>query len=268
MIMRNDGTTITIDPNGATFPVGATGGGTVNSVLIAKYWTLNDLFPPAEATTAWDVEGVPNGHAIVESNGTALRFRKTQLFIPTTSNTGINFGPSKTLYISGGEWLATDDTPNAGLLILLPDSQFTLRHPTSVQATEYTCIGEVDDGSISIPFQTSSTTANDYRLSLPRPINVALTDLGLTSSGAFLQSNGTALRFRKDQLYVFDNSVAGINKAPADTYYYDSVVEGWRSTTGDVLVPNAVIPAGSGFLIRKARTTVTEFTEWKNDPTY
>ncbi len=267
-IGANSGTSVTIDLNGGNLTGVVSSGASADTFIIAKYWTLNDLFPPAGATTAWDGSNVPNGHAIVASTNTSLLFRKTQVLLPDVSSVGYNLPASKIFYITGSAWVSTDGTPNPGSFLIFPDGQLIIRHPASVtKATNYTCIGEVSMNAISIPLKTSSSGPQDVRISVPRPVDVKLSELNLIGSGGFIASPNTSLLFRKDQLYVYDNAVALTNKPASTIYYYNSGTSQWMNVSGNTPADNDIIPAGSGFMIRKAKSDGNP-DEWVNTAAY
>ncbi|QQL44350.1 TIGR02597 family protein [Sulfuriroseicoccus oceanibius] len=262
-IGANSGTTVTIDLNGGDVSTVAQN----DTVRIVKYWTLEELFPAAQATTAFgeapDYE--PNGHAIFASSSTSPRGRMTQLFL-LGSDLGVNKSASQIFYIANGQWQTATGSPTTGDTILLPDSYFVIRHPAAVtQSTKFTCTGEVELGTFSIPLVTSSSSTNDIVVALPRPVDVKLSELNLFESGAFTASAGTSPRGRKDLLIVFDNSTAGLNKT-GRIFYHDGT--NWLEATNSNAISNDfVISAGTGFVIRKVASTDGS-VEWLNTPSY
>jgi uncharacterized protein (TIGR02597 family) len=112
-----------------------------------------------------------------------------------------------------------------------------------------------------------------------RPIEVTLNQTGLSpKDGSFVATPGQQIpgqRFAvKDQLLLFDNSVAAFDKQPRAVYYYSDGVgqpaAGWR-LLGDLSGGdrgNDVIPAGSAMLIRKAKTASNATVFWLNAPAY
>ncbi len=251
-ITANTATSVTIDLNGDNLNGVISG----DSVLIAEYWTLNSLFPPAGATTSWTEtpvgsgNWVPNGHAIVPwPNGLN---RRTEVLLPNITAQGINIASAGTYYITGGVWKKFGDTskPNFGDTILYPDNYFSLRHPSTVaHNTIFRSLGEVENKNFTIFLSTRTTGKQDNFIGLPRPTPIKLKHLGLNDDAVFVAS-ASALN-RKDELLVFDNETAIRNKAPTVTYYRLST--GWRkfgdaSTNQD----DTTIPAGAGFIIRKS----------------
>lgn len=95
-----------------------------------------------------------------------------------------------------------------------------------------------------------------------RPFGVSLKASGLNPADGSFVTN--------DQLLLFDNSQALINKAPSFIYYYDtqaSIGAGWR-LTGDAVTDrgNDVIPPGSAMVVRKASTAGGQTVFWTNSP--
>jgi uncharacterized protein (TIGR02597 family) len=94
----------------------------------------------------------------------------------------------------------------------------------------------------------------DNAVALFRPVDVRLEDLGLlTDPSVFTPSNGTSLLQRRDLVLVFDNDAVAINKAPAGIFYFDTAAEIWRdAANGNAEANDAVIPAGTGLIIRRS----------------
>lgn len=271
-ITANDASTLTIDLNGDNM----TGVLATDTVVIAQYWTLDSLFPPAGATTAWTGTApntVPNGHAIVASTSTSAPLRKTQLLLPNTAGTGTNLAPNRSFYIyhntvaATKNWLSASGTPAAGSTILSPDCYIIIRHPSTVpNPTTLKTTGEVETGTVSIPLSTITTGFQDNYIALVRPIDLTLTQLNLYESGAFVASSSTSPVLRKDQILVFNNAVALRNKAPSASYYHNGT--DWLNASGNTNANLSVIPAGAGFIIRKAKTSGGATHFWNNGATY
>lgn len=258
---------VTISLNGDTIGGATTG----NKVIIAKYWTLNELFPPAGATTSWSgTPLVPNGHAIVASTSRFASGRKTELLLPDLQATGTNIAPNKTYYVFNSGWRqqGASFTEDFGAIRLTPDAYFIARHPSSVTSpTSFRNLGEVEMGTFAIPLSTHTTLYQDNAIALPRPLDVPLNALGLVS-GAFVPSTSRFASGRKDELLIFNNSSSAFNKAPDRTYYYfDS---GWRKVGESHLTDfgTDVIPAAGGFLIRKAPDPSGNTVFWNNPASY
>jgi len=260
-ITGNTTNTLTVNLNGDNLAGTATG----DAVLIAEFWTLDTLFPPANATES----PTTTGHAIVSSPSTSPRFRKTQVLLPNVATPdGINQAPSKICYITGGQWVAADASANPGGTILWPDSYLIIRHPGSITTfTVFKSCGEVEMGNMVIPLATRTDGAQDCYIAVPRPLPLRLNQLNLVESGAFVTSPSTSPRFRKDQILVFDNAQQLINKAPSAIYYHNGV--NWLNASNNNAISDTdVIPAGSGFLIHKALTTTGATAMWPNPPIY
>jgi uncharacterized protein (TIGR02597 family) len=96
-------------------------------------------------------------------------------------------------------------------------------------------------------------------------LGAALSQLGLET--AFTVSASTAPLDRRDQLFVFDNTVAGFNKSAARIYYRTAGT--WRRLGNDAASADTdAIPAGTGFTIRKYQSGNGASVWWNNDPAY
>lgn len=222
-------------------------------ILVIPYNTLNSVFPASDVNVSFIAS--------------ASQFsRQTQLLIPNYSGSGINLSASATYYYLNNAWRkfgnpttedhGDDALPNAGFI--------TVRNAGS--GTTLTTLGSVLTKKATIPLFTRTNTPQDNFVSVIRPVDVKLNDLGLITSGAFLSSPSQFNRI--DNLLVFDPTQVGQNKSASATYFYMSGA--WRKF-GEAGLPdrgNDVIPAGSGFVIRKGATVDGAPVYWQNSPTY
>lgn len=271
-ISSNTADSITIDLNGDSL----TGVVSGDSILIAEYWTLDNLFPPSAATTAWvetpagSGNWVPSGHAIVKSPSALSR--TSELLLPNYEGQGTNLAPGGTYYITGTTpiWRKVNSASTTlGATLLFPDAYFIIRNNSSVaHDTTFRTTGEVVTGKMAIPLSTRAEGKQDNYIAILRPIDVKLKDLGLSDTA--FRNSASALN-RTDELLAFATDTAVKNRAPSATYYRVLVsgVPQWRSTsTGSTSKDDAVIPAGMGFIIRKAAAVGGATVFWTNPASY
>ncbi len=261
-IASNTATSITLVDNGVQ-PTGLSEG---TSVKVIEYWTVGSLFPASD-----------RGVSFTASAGTTIPARRTQILLPNISGTGINRSASTTLFFASdsadGFWRSTaSSTVSANDTPLLPDSFFIVRNPANATAgLKLTVVGTVLTNPITIQIDRVGGISNDNYVSMSRPLDVSLRNLGLVESGAFLPSTSTTLVGRRDQLLVFDNAAIGINKSASATYFYvgDPQTGTWRSSAAPTADASDInIPAGSGLVIRKYGTGLsTESEFWTNEIT-
>jgi uncharacterized protein (TIGR02597 family) len=225
-------------------------------ILVIPFHTLNSVFPASDANVSY-----------IPSTNFALG-RKTTVLIPNYAATGINIAPSLTYAYIGSSWkLFPDSSTDHGDDLIPTPGYFIVRNPAT-GGTLLTTLGSVLTKKATLPLFTSTgSTFQDNFVSLLRPIDVALNDLGLITSGAFVSSTNFALG-RKDTLLVFDPTQTAINKAPSATYAY--IGGAWKKfpdISTDVGATDK-IPAGAGFIIRKAPTATGAPVYWTNIPTY
>lgn len=249
-ILNNATGTLTIDLAGGNLTGVANGDG----FAVSKFWTLGTLFPPATQTT------------IVASTSTLITGRRTEILFPDLFSNGTNLAPTRRFFLHSGVWKeASTGFPTSDNVILSPDSYFIVRHNhTSISAaTTFTATGIVELNPISLPLGTQPTTKQDNATTTGRPIPVKLKDLDLISSGAFVGSAGTLVSQRRDELMVYDNNVATINRAPSSVYFYVTSTSQWRSTaTGFPLADEVEISPSSGILVRKFQSGTGNSTVW------
>jgi uncharacterized protein (TIGR02597 family) len=229
-IVANGANTLTVDlgqDNLTGVPANA-------QVTVIPNWTLATLFP----ASAQNVSFTPT---------TSTAAYKTQLRVPDPTASGINI-PHSTYYFSNNAWrLVGDETTDRGDDPLLPDSYFIVRNLNGAPTLPLVTLGSVHLKKLSVPLMTSAATQQDNPIGLLRPLDVTLNATGLTNAdGSFVAG---------DELHLFNNSTVGYDK-PARVYVRNpSVLNGRWTLTGDPSVNdrgNELIPAGTGFMIRKA----------------
>ncbi len=271
-ITGNSENTLTIDLNGDSLSSTTEG----DSLLVAKFWTLDSLFPPHQATTAWTESPensgnfIPNGHAIVASASSRPRDMMTRVFLPNLEAEGVNLvsPPENIFIVVENQWSPTNNSQNAGSTRLSPDSHLTIRHSSTVaHPTNYRTAGDVVSQSNAIALHTSPNGPQDNFIGLQRPIDLSLNELNLVESGAFKVSPSSRPRDLRDRLFVYDNSTPAVNRIASAIYFHDG--QNWRnSTDNNSISDSAIIPASSGIMIRKFldQEGTTDF--WLNTPPF
>jgi uncharacterized protein (TIGR02597 family) len=243
--------TVTLDTNGDDIS-GIVAG---TQVSLIPYWTLSTVFPPSDLGVSYI--------------GTAsVRSYQTQILMPNYAKSGINIAAYPIYYYSTAtsQWQMEGGTAtNAGDTIFLSDGYFTIRNGAT--ATTLTSLGSVNDQRLSIQLTSGTPSSQqDNFVSITRPLPVALRDLNLIASSAFTPT--TSIRSVQDQLFLYNNAVAGINKSTnpyADYFYMNGIWQHLGGTGSDA--GSDTIPAGAAILIRKTGTTGSTVF-WTNQPTY
>ena len=251
VVASNTSDTITLVDNGLA-PTGLDAG---TNFKVVEYWTLGNLFPASSANASF----TPSANLLGLT-------RRTQINFPNVTGTGINRSSSATYFFSGSYWRSTAAVAvDANNTPIFPDSYITVRNPTTAaDGLKLTVTGSVNLDPISIPLDSIAGAPNDNFVSMSRPVDVKLIDLGLVTSGAFTASTSLLGLGRKDQLLVFNNTNIGINKSASATYFYFNGT--WRSTASvGVDAGTTTIPAGAGIIIRKSSGSSATSTFWKNE---
>jgi len=238
-VTANTANTLTIDLAGDLL----TGASPGDQFAIIPYWTLGTVFPASAVGTAFQ-------------NSINAALITTQVFFPNINATGINVGLAGTYYFSGNHWrafvsgettLVFDDT------VLPPDSYVTIRNKNF--AGTITVMGGVVTTPQTSPVNAFATNKQDNFVALTYPVPVTFNQSGLFTStvsttNAVRSSANAALIV--DEVFVYDNTVAGINKSPT-TYYFSGGA--WRKfVSGGSLVDSGndiVFQPGSGVIIRR-----------------
>lgn len=237
LITANTQTTITIDLDGL-----AASSADITGIEVSPCWSLKTLFPASDA-----------GVSFTASVGINNASRRTQLLLPNFSGTGINRPASTTYFYNPAvnDWVSTTATSTpAGETAILPGQYLIHRN---IGGTPSNLAVTTPGGVLSSPFRTFlgtlTTGLNDNPLSLPRPTDYSITELGLNDSN-FVQSTGLNNATRRDTLLVINPTGSGINR-PASTVYF-RFNNNWYSTANTSVTANtATIPAGSAVYIRK-----------------
>lgn len=248
-VTANDADTLTLGLNGdTTTPANADG------IMVVKYYTLNELFPQATQTT------------FVQSLNTLPAGRRSELLVPDNAGLGTNLAPAGSYYIISTGWRKVGSgNTDVGTTPLLPDSYIIVRNKATYGSTSFTSTGAVEMGNIVVPLSTQNGAKQDNFVALTRPVGIQVQDLGLDST-VFTESLNTLPAGRRDELLVYDNAAAVLNKSPSGSYY--KIAAGWRKVgSGNTDVGTDVVAPGAGFIIRKYNSDgSTKF--WANAPTY
>lgn len=220
---------------------------------LCKFWTLGTLFPPATQTT------------IVPSTGTTSPTRRTEVLFPDNAGSGINLSAAAVYFVlNTTEWKNASGFTNADNVILYPDTYFIVRHNKAAitSSTTYTITGSVELKDAGTILATRVGGSQDNFVSNGRPIDIKLKDLDFSPT-AFVDSTGTTSPTRRDQLLVFNNAVPTVNRSASAIYF--RVGGTWLNASGYTVADDAIIPAGSGFIIRKYAAPGTGVV-WTNNP--
>lgn len=218
-----------------------------DTLEIAPYWTLGTLYPAGDAGTKFIASSSPLA-------------RQTELLLFDASSTGINRAPSASYFFYNNAWRKVGASISSSFdnTVIFPDSFFIQRNKAA--ATTVILTGRVMPTFVSTILEGVASKQNDNYMGLAYPVDITLTRSGLASSG--FATSDSPLNIT-DRLLLFDPAQTGINRAPAATYYYYN--SAWRKVGASVSTDygSTVIPAGSGFIIRKA--TNGSSTTWQFD---
>jgi uncharacterized protein (TIGR02597 family) len=256
------GTTVVLQGGNNVFADLAVG----DTVVIFPHNTLADALPATKL-----------GSAFLRSDlnpATGNIIFATQVIL-WTDTPGLDQAPTeKFVYLDlpqyglAAGWYTTSLAP-AGGTVIAPDAAMVIRNPSD-KALYFTAGGLVDLNDHGKKLTQYTTTVDDVYTSTARPVARKLKDLGLGGTAAFVNStlDGSGNLVFGDQLIVFDNTAAGVNKAPTLKYIYldlpaYGLAAGWYTTSfapaGDVMVKPS-----TGMVIRKASANQQTTNTWTN----
>ncbi len=252
-ITANLAATVTIALDGDDF----SGVATSDEFEILPHWTLDLLFPAASQNTV---------HASSSVFPTA---RKTEIQFFNQTKDGIDLAPSQIYFLENTIWRqSVKGFPDAGSKVVPPGSSFIIRHPATEAATQFVTHQRVDSRTFVTRLKTLSDGENDSSLALVRPVAVKLEDLNLTAANGFVESASTDEASRKDELHLFDNAAAAINRTPSAVYFRTG--NQWVLDDGNAypVSDDTEISPAVGLLLRKASTVDAADHVWINTPAY
>ena len=265
MVTANDAGTVTVNLNGDTLPASLASAGT--QVSIVPCWTFDTLFPAANANVAF-------------TPSASVRQLTTQILLPDYTTADINLSSTaQYYYLSGSDptnvgWRLYGDDPtiNHGTDCLIPDGFFTVRNDNGAPTLPITFNGSVLVNKVATALNANASQPQDNAVGLNRPVAATLNALGLNPTDNSFQASSSP-RFLTDQLLVFDNTQAAIDKSSTAQYYYISTGSnvGWRLYGDDPTIDHGTdsIPAASALIVRKGTIAPNTATPvWTNAPNY
>lgn len=235
---------VTVDNAGLNLASLAAG----DTLEIAPYWTLGTLYPAGEAGTKFIASSSPLA-------------RQTEIWLYDASSTGINRTPAAAYFFYNGSWRKVGASISSSFdnTLIYPDSYFIQRNKAA--ATTFIQTGRVLPSFVSTILEGVASKQNDNYIGVSYPVDMTLARSGLATSG-FTASN-SPLNIA-DRLMLFDPAGTGYNRTPSAIYYYYN--NGWRKVGASVSTDyssSVTIPAGFGFIIRKAANTAS--VTWQFD---
>jgi len=219
--------------------------------------TFNQLFPA-------NLSGLSYSNSTPGASG-----RRTEVLVLQYNTVGENKSPADTYFYQNSGWRrqGASLTVNFGASNVVNSAQYViLRNRGNAGSLTYVAHGTLEQGALSNSIPTAAVK-NDLYVSPGRATTLTFDDLQLGGTAAFVTSTPGASG-RKDELLTFNNGAAGLNKSPADTFFYQN--NSWRRQGSSLAVDygrSNVVNGAQGFLIRKAVGTPGS-ANWSAIPTY
>jgi uncharacterized protein (TIGR02597 family) len=223
---------------------------------VIPHWTLGTLLPG------------PTQSALHHSAGKLPPGRGSSLMLADVTREGIRLAPDRIYFVTTGGWFeAAGGFPAADDVVVDPGQVLIIRHKSGAADTVFRTTNRVHRYDHSTTLTSGPGGPRDHAVGLMRPVPVQLADLDLDAT-AFLDSASAALVDRKDEVLVYDNLSAALNKTPSKIYF--RVGGQWFEDAGGTHLPagTASIPPSNALVIRKAATATPRALVWVNSPRY
>ncbi len=229
-VTANGANTLTIELG----PDDLDGVGAGDRIKLLPHWNLKTAFPEGSGVAA-------------SSNPFS---RETELLVQDAQSAGINLASVKTFYYSDSWKDISDVNGDAGTEVIPPHRHLVVRNKEA--ATSAVFVGVVPSDTQAVPIRVPAGNGKqDNPVSLIRPVPVKLRDAGLDDDAVFKPSTLPVLR--TDELLVYDDTEAAVNKSAKYTYYrWDGA---WRRLDQDASYDagdDIIFTPGSGVVIRKS----------------
>ncbi len=141
---------------------------------------------------------------------------------------------------------------------------FVVRN-NSGTAVSFFLFGEVMLSQVKIPISSTDSGSTDNFVGAPRPLSIALGDLGLEEVVDVTDDANVV----KDTVRIFPSDSTGKNPAPDAVYCrwsdgWREVVNGVVDTGVDTLKNDVLIPGAAALVVRKVQTGSPEVVYWTN----
>ena len=226
LITSNDSDTLTISLPAGQNLTGVTAG---DSVEIQQAWTASSFF-----------------------SGTTIP-ADTELYFYTGTTAGFNIAADFLFVNDGSGWLdGVSGAPSNP--IIYPGEAFILRNVTASPIPEIVVNGVVPVSGLTNVVKNFAAGQQDLPFGIYSPVNQTLVQSGLT-----------AIAVPDDEIYFYDNTASGVNKAASSAIVFDGT--DWLDTvSGAPTSPTFVIKAGEGFFYRRAAGSPE--ASWTISPSY
>lgn len=218
-----------------------------DAIAIVPFWTLGSAFPEG---VAFHAETAPGDRVI-------------EVILTNQAAVGGGLQVKDVFYFYDGAWrkVGVSKSESFNSQVLEPSSAFVVRNNGATAKTSY-FFGEVVTAPLAVPLQRSDSNLVDNFVSIERPLDISLIELGLHDSGVFEAT--TDSNNPTDLLLLYSLSAGGKNKQPSASYFYFN--NAWRKVGADIntAFDADIVSAGTGIAIRKAQSVQTDQLTWVN----
>jgi len=237
---------------------GAKGG--LNGLITANTAnTVTIAVPPGDSLTgvlAGDAITIRPAWTVKGALGSAVP-AGTQLLGFSGVTPGINLAADIVFEWDGANWIDTNSFDPADNAVLYTGESFVVRNPTGTPISSLVISGEVPtSNSRVIISKFNPGVGQDNRVAFVSPVGEVIGSSGLSGISA-----------AGDQILIFNNNSAGINKASSNVIEYDG--SAWIDTNSfDDVTTTFQLVGGNGYVLRRVGAAPVGDTFWSNQPDY
>lgn len=173
------------------------------------------------------------------------------VFFNDSQNSTDGFYPEAFYYFSGAKWrkIGAPLTSDFGSVSIDLGEGAVIRNNGATTVTFY-FFGELEASDVQVPVVSKALSRVENLLGLPRPLSVALSDIGLAGTSAFVTT--TDLNDRKDILQVYEGGNENKKLTPtAEYFFYQGAWRKVGASAGESF-DTATIPAAAAIVLSKA----------------
>lgn len=229
--------------------------------MFAKITSLNGAVATVTLNAGDDLTGIVSGDKV-----TIMPYWTPATLVPSTApiglklmtfdsaRVGVNIATTKFYAHAGsGNWLNGMTGASASNDPLEFGSSFVLQNPSNTDLT-VSFVGDVPMKKHRAILATlAANTAQDIRFGYSSPVPETLANVGLVGQEG-------------DQLFEFDNSVAGYNRPASQILIYTS--GSWNFKVSGLSASAFQLKPGYGYIYRKAATSNPSSYVWSDLPSY
>lgn len=177
-----------------------------------------------------------------------------QLLLFDGATPGINVSASDTIFYNGSNWISLTDFSVVDEMILYPGESYIVRNQSASPFSVVLAGGVPMAAHRSVIATLLANEPQDTRIAYLSPVDTPIGESGLGFNAG-------------DQILVFDEDAAGLNKSSTQTAFYNG--SQWIDlTTFQDVSDTLILSPGRGYIYRRAPSMTPDDAVWQEAQTY